>query len=41
MGVSRSINMEIYLDNAATAKVYPEVAKRVNDVFLKGLGFRV
>ncbi len=38
MGVSRSINMEIYLDNAATTKVYPEVAKRVNDVFLKGYG---
>jgi cysteine desulfurase len=30
--------MEIYLDNAATTKVYSEVAKRVNDVFLKSYG---
>jgi cysteine desulfurase len=30
--------MEIYLDNAATTKVYPEVAKKVSDIFLKSYG---
>ena len=30
--------MRIYLDNAATTKVYPEVAKKVNEIFLKSYG---
>jgi len=28
----------IYLDNAATTRVYPEVAKKVNEIFLKNYG---
>ena len=38
MAVSRNTNMGIYLDNAATTKVYPEVAKKVNEIFLKSYG---
>jgi len=36
--VNLSIKMGIYLDNAATTKVYPEVAKKVNEIFLKSYG---
>ena len=38
MVVNLSIKMGIYLDNAATTKVYPEVAKKVNEIFLKSYG---
>jgi len=36
--VSRNTKMEIYLDNAATTKVDPEVAKKVNEMFLENYG---
>ena len=38
MVVSRNTKMEIYLDNAATTKVDPEVAKKVNEMFLENYG---